>query len=107
LIRQFLLESFVLATSACSVGCLLAYLGLKALLLLIPTGQLPDTSAVGLDATVLLFAVGVAALTIFICGFLPALHSLGGHLWARLTSSGTRCECGCATWNPAVDSCGG
>ena len=88
LIRQFLLESFVLATSACSVGCLLAYLGLKALLLVIPTGQLPDTSAVGLDAMVLSFAVGVAALTIFICGFLPALHSLGGHLWTRLTTSG-------------------
>jgi len=41
LIRQLLVESFVLAAAACAVGCGLAYFGLNAVITLIPAGTLP------------------------------------------------------------------
>jgi putative ABC transport system permease protein len=44
LIRQLLVESFVLALGASGVGCVLAYFGLKAVVALIPAGTLPVTA---------------------------------------------------------------
>src|SRR5207244_9196115 len=42
LIRQLLVESFVLAAAASAVGCGLAYFGLEAVISLIPAGTLPE-----------------------------------------------------------------
>jgi ABC-type antimicrobial peptide transport system permease subunit len=41
LIRQLLVESFVLAAAASAVGCVLAYFGLKAVVTLIPAAHSP------------------------------------------------------------------
>jgi len=63
LIRQLLVESFVLSAGGCALGCWFAYFGLKELMAIIPQGPLPDEADVGLNAAVLLFALGITVLT--------------------------------------------
>lgn len=88
LIRQLLVESFVLAAAACFAGCLLAYFSLKALALIIPRGPVPEEAAIGLNPAVLVFALAVAVLTTFICGLAPALHIVRGNLRAHMSGGG-------------------
>jgi len=88
LIRQLLVESFVLAATACFAGCLLAYIGLKGLVAIIPRGPIPEETAIGLNPVVLLLALAVAVLTTLICGLAPALHAVRGNLQARMIGSG-------------------
>jgi putative ABC transport system permease protein len=88
IVQQLLVESFVLAVTATCVGYALAYFGLKVVVALIPAGTLPDESVIGMNAPVLLAALGVAILTAILCGLAPALHVIRGDLHPRLTSSG-------------------
>lgn len=90
LIRQLLVESVLLAGAACFTGCLLAYFGLKALVVIIPRGpgRFPEEAVIRLNPVVLLFAVGIAALTTLICGLAPALHAVRGNLELRMFGSG-------------------
>jgi len=88
LIRQLLLESFVLAGMACVVGCILAYFGLEGISATIPSDPLPDEAVIGLRPVVFLFALGIALFTTVICGLAPALHTLRGNLHERLMGSG-------------------
>jgi putative ABC transport system permease protein len=96
LIRQLLVESVLLAGAACFAGCLLAYFGLKGLVAIIPRGpsadlfhgRIPEETVIGLNSTVLLFAVGIAALTTLICGLAPTLHAVRGNLELRMFGSG-------------------
>jgi putative ABC transport system permease protein len=96
LIRQLLVESALLAGAACLTGCLLAYFGLKGLVAIIPRGpsadlfhgRIPEETVIGLNPAVLLFAVGIAALTTLICGLAPVLHALRGNLERRMFGNG-------------------
>lgn len=96
LIRQLLVESFVLAAAACFAGCLFAYIGLKGLVAIIPRGpsadlfhgRIPEETVIGLNPAVLLFALAIAVLTTLICGLAPALHAVRGNLQARMIGSG-------------------
>ena len=88
LIRQLLVESFVLSAGGCALGCWFAYFGLKGLMAIIPQGPLPDEADVGLNAAVLLFALGITVLTTILNGLTPALHTVRGDLYPRLTASG-------------------
>jgi len=88
LIRQLIVESFVLSAAASAVGCVLAYFGLNAVIALIPAGTLPNETVIHLNAPVLLLALGVAALTSILCGLAPALHVVPGDLQVALTGSG-------------------
>lgn len=88
LIRQFLVESFVLAVAASAAGCALAYFGLKIVVSLIPGGTLPDESVIRMNAPVLFLSLSVTLLTTILCGLAPALHVLRGDLQPRLTGSG-------------------
>jgi putative ABC transport system permease protein len=76
LIRQLLVESFALAAAACGAGCLLAYLGLKGLVAIIPRGPIPEETVISLNPVVLLFALAIAVLATMICGLAPALHAV-------------------------------
>ena len=87
LIRQLLVESFVLAAAACFAGCLFAYIGLKGLVAIIPRGPIPEETVIGLNPVVLLFALAIALLTTLICGLAPALHAVRGNLQARMIGS--------------------
>ena len=88
LIRQLLLESFVLAAAATGAGCALAYFGLKVVVALIPVGTLPEETVIRMNAPVLLLALAVTMLTTVISGLAPALHVIRGDLQRCLTGSG-------------------
>ncbi len=88
LIRQFLVESFVLAAAASAVGCVLAYFGLKAVITLIPAGTVPEETVIRMNAPVLFLTLGVTFLGTILCGLAPALHVVRGDVQPRLTGSG-------------------
>jgi putative ABC transport system permease protein len=88
MIRQLLVESFVLAFGACCAGCGVAYLSLKIVVALIPAGALPDETVIRMNAPVLLLSLIVAIVTTFLCGLVPALHVVRRDLQPRMTGSG-------------------
>ena len=88
LIRQLLVESFVLAAAACVAGCFFAYFGLKGLTAIIPHGAIPEETVIGLNPVVLFFALAIAALATVICGLAPALYAVRGNLQLSMTGSG-------------------
>jgi putative ABC transport system permease protein len=88
LIRQLLVESFVLAAAASAAGCVLAYFGLKAVVALIPAGTLPEETVIRMNAPVLFLAMGLTILTTILCGLAPALYVVRGDVQPRLTGSG-------------------
>jgi len=75
LIRQLLVESFLLAVAGALVGCVLALVGLKAVVALIPDGAIPREVDIRLNVPVLLFSLGAAAFTAVLFGLVPALHA--------------------------------
>jgi predicted permease len=87
LVRQLLTESVVLAVAGGITGLLLAMWALDSLVTLNPEGiQRLDT--VRIDRTVLAFAAGIAMLTAFIFGILPALQTTRSSLASTLKEGG-------------------
>jgi predicted permease len=72
ILRQLLTESLLLAGIGGGLGFLLAALGTKAALRVLPE-TLPRAAEVGIDARVLVFAAGVSLLAGICFGLLPAL----------------------------------
>jgi putative ABC transport system permease protein len=87
LVRQLLVESFVLAVAGGAFGCLFAYAGIQMIAAVIPA-ILPGEAVIELNRVVLMFAVGVTVLTTLGCGLAPAIHSMRANLNKRLTGSG-------------------
>jgi putative ABC transport system permease protein len=73
LVRQMLTESAALSTLGAAGGMLLAYWATRALTGLAASG-IPRADQIGLNVTVLAFAVAAAMLTSVVFGLLPALH---------------------------------
>ena len=67
---------------------MLAYGGVKALVLAIPENTIPSEAVIRLNWRVLLFSIGIAACTTFIAGLAPALHASRRHLAEPLKDSG-------------------
>ena len=86
--RQMLVESALLTTGGLLLGCLLAYAGVKALVLMIPDNTIPSEAVITLNWRVLLFSLAIAALTTFIAGLAPALHASRKQLAEPLKDSG-------------------
>ncbi len=74
LVRQMLIESGLLALLGGAVGVLLASVGIDLLLALQPDG-LPRIGNVGVDGPVLVFTLGVAAVTTLVFGVVPAVQA--------------------------------
>ena len=74
LIRQLLTESLLLATIGGALGMLVATLGVRALVALSPP-ELPRIGAVGIDATVFAFALGLTTIVGLAFGVTPALQA--------------------------------
>jgi putative ABC transport system permease protein len=89
LFRQALIESVVLAALAGVAGVVFAWWGLEAMASLLPS-NLPRHNAIGVDARVLLFALGASALTVILFGVLPALQVGRGDVQDRLKQAGAR-----------------
>src|SRR5256714_11571490 len=88
LIRQLLVESFLLAAGGALFGAFLAWGGLKALVSLIPKEIIPAEAVIRLNGPVLGFTLTVAALTALIFGLVPALQVARRDLNDPLRDSG-------------------
>jgi putative ABC transport system permease protein len=74
IVRQLLTESLVLALAGGLAGVALAAWVTRALIALSPRG-IPRLNEIGLDGTVLLFALGISLLTGVLFGLAPALQT--------------------------------
>src|SRR5262249_15208560 len=72
--RQSLAETAILAALGGGFGILLAFAGLRRMLAAMPV-DLPRLGSISVDGRVLLFALGISAITAMLFGMLPALHS--------------------------------
>jgi putative ABC transport system permease protein len=74
LIRQMLAEGLLLAFIGGTLGIAIAWFGIQAIVALSPV-DLPRLSAIRIDGTVLVFALGITTLVGLLVGLLPALHA--------------------------------
>ena len=87
LMRQLLTESVLLALAGGSLGVLLAIWGVPALLSL-NNRNLPPAAEIGVDATVLLFALLVSVITGLLFGLMPAMQVARADLHESLKEGG-------------------
>ena len=87
-VRQLLIESLLLALGGALFGCLFAYGGIKALVLLIPDGLIPREADIRLNMPVLLFSLGITMFTVLVFGLAPALQTAKRDIVEALRTSG-------------------
>jgi predicted permease len=75
LLRQAIVESMVLSIAGGAIGLALAALAVRVGVSLLPE-TLPRVNEIGLDWPVMLFALGLALLTGFLCGLAPAFATI-------------------------------
>lgn len=68
------MESFLLALVGAAIGYLIAYVGLKGLVAVIPNGAIPGEAVIQLNIPVLFFSLGMAVLTTLLFGLAPAIQ---------------------------------
>jgi len=88
IVRQLLVESLLLALAGATVGCLLAYAGLDALVGLLPTGPLPGEIDITLDGPALAVSLGTAVIAALLFGIAPALYTTRRDLVDALKGAG-------------------
>jgi putative ABC transport system permease protein len=89
LVRNALTESLILALTALPVALACAWLGLQAILCIVPTDTIPDEAVITMNLPVLLGSLGLALATVLIFGLAPAWHSANPRLAAALSGSRT------------------
>jgi putative ABC transport system permease protein len=87
-VRQLLVESVLLGIGGAALGCALAYVGIKALVTLIPEGAIPQEAEIGLDPQALWFSLALAVFTALVFGLAPALQTARRDLVEPLKDSG-------------------
>jgi putative ABC transport system permease protein len=88
LVRLLLVESLVLAMGGAALGVLIAWGGLKMIVVTMPAGSIPAESVIGLNAQVMVFTLVLAALTPLFFGLAPALQAARRDLNDPLRDSG-------------------
>jgi putative ABC transport system permease protein len=88
LIRQLLVESWLLAIGGAAVGTLMAWGGLKFLVALMPQNIIPAEAVIRLNMPVLAFTLGTAVLTALVFGLVPALKAARKDINDPLRDSG-------------------
>ncbi len=88
LIRQMLAEAALLGSAGAIAGLLAANWTTKSLAAALSTKQLPVQLDATLDARVFAFAAAVLAITVLICGLIPAISATRGDLTSDLKVSG-------------------
>ncbi len=88
LISQLLVESLILALCGALLGTLLAWIGLKFIVALMPQDIIPAEAIIRLNTSVLLFTLGVAIVTALIFGLVPALKAARKDLNEPLRDTG-------------------
>ena len=93
-VRQLLTESVLLGVASAPLGVALAYVGIRALRAGVPADDVPYLIDFRLDATTLLYAIAVSALTGIVFGLAPAAHAAKGDLASALREGGRTGEGG-------------
>ena len=88
IVRQLLVEGFLLALSGAAAGCLAAYAGIQVLARETPWGLMPEEAVIRIDYRVLSFSLGAAALTAILFGLGPALQAVRPQIAEPLKDSG-------------------
>ena len=88
LIRQLLVESWLLAIGGAAMGTLMAWGGLKFLVALMPQNIIPAEAVIRLNMPVLAFTLGTAVLTALVFGLVPALKAARKDINDPLRDSG-------------------
>jgi predicted permease len=88
IVRQLLTESLVLAGAGCALGVPLAFAALRGIIALVPPSTIPDESEIAINLPVLLFSVGVSALSALLFGLAPALSASTYELAGPLRDAG-------------------
>ena len=88
IVRQLLLEGLFIAGIAGVLGTVLAAVGLRAILALVPPNTIPDEADITLNIPVLLFALVVSVATSLIFGLAPALHATSRDIATSLRETG-------------------
>jgi predicted permease len=88
LISQLLVESLILALSGALLGTLLASVGLRFIVALMPPDIIPSEAVIRLNLPVLLFTLTVAILTALLFGLVPALKAARKDLNEPLRDTG-------------------
>ena len=86
IVRQLLTESTVLGLLGGVIGILLAYWGVHTLTSFLP-GDIPQVHAIGVDASVLLFALALSVFASLLFGLAPALFAARHDVQAILKDS--------------------
>ena len=89
IVTQLMVESLLLSLAAGVVGALAAWASLRPLVALTPA-WFPRLNAVGIDARVFLFCLGVCVAASVIFGLVPALQASRPNLVRALHESGAR-----------------
>jgi len=89
LLRQLLTESLLLAVVGGACGVIVAQIGVRALIAVSPAG-LPLLETIGVDRSVLLFALVTSTVIGLVVGFVPALGAARQGLNERLHSGSRR-----------------
>jgi predicted permease len=87
-VSQLLVESFALALGSCALGCIFAFIGLKAILAIIPSGTIPPEAAVRLSPFALLLSIVTTVFVTVVCGLAPVLYALRTDAKVALSSTG-------------------
>jgi predicted permease len=87
IVRQLMTESVLLALGGGVLGAVLAKWGTRTILAALPDA-LPRAEEIGLDGGVLLFTLGISALTGILFGLVPALRLLRPDLQQALKAGG-------------------
>jgi predicted permease len=87
LVRTALTESLLLALTALPVALACAWIGLQAILRIVPADTIPDEAVVTMNLPVLLGSLVLALATVLIFGLAPAWHSANPRLAAALSGS--------------------
>ncbi|HZS56963.1 MAG TPA: ABC transporter permease [Bryobacteraceae bacterium] len=88
LVRQLLTESILLALMGGVFGIGLTYLGIRAVIALMPEYSIPHEAVIALNWPVLWFAVGISVLTGIVFGLAPAMQASGETQADTLRGSG-------------------
>ncbi|MGH9866174.1 MAG: ADOP family duplicated permease, partial [Candidatus Acidiferrales bacterium] len=94
LLRQFLVESLLLALAGGIGGILVASWAANLLIFFLPEGYFPIGLPLGVDGEVLAVTVGLSILTGIIFGIAPALHSSSPNLNRSLKEGGRTSSAG-------------
>jgi len=100
LVRQLFTETAILAALGGGLGVGLAEVGIRVIRR-VGAASLPRVSEIGIDGPVLLFALGITAVTCVVFGLVPARRATRVNLIDTLKSGGRGCAGGGTLWSRA------